>query len=398
LRQRSAIHGADRMRLLLLTGQVALTLTLTVSAALFVRSVQVGLSMSVGLHTGRVVIADADLRLARYDPVRATDFYERAVEKVRLLPGVSSVSFGTGPFFTGGSSTPQLIVDGDTVRLLQNVEEFQAGPDYFATLGIRLVQGRDFVEGDREGSSTVVVVNEALARRLWPGKEALGRRLSVPPTVRDATVVGVAEDGKYLRLAEQNGFAIFAPWRQTAQFGADGALIVRADRNPRALIPSIRAALQSTDPNVPIASLLTMRERIARLLMTQQFGGWLLGGFSLLALMLSVAGTYGLVSYTVERRAHEIAIRLALGAARRHILSQLVVRTFVAVLAGAALGGIAVWWTGRYISRFLFGVTPFDALSLAVAGTLLACAAGAASYFPAIRATRLDPSVALRTE
>jgi len=386
------------MRFLLLAGQVALTLILTVGAALFVRSVQAGLSLSVGLQTDRVIIADTDLRLARYDSARTTEFYERVVGRLRVLPGVSSVSFGTGPFFTGGSSTPALIVDGEPLRLPQNVEEFQGGPAYFAALGIRLLRGRDFVEADREGSGAVVVVNEALARRLWPGREAVGRRLSDPNVMRDATVVGVAEDGKYLRLSEQNGFAIFAPWRQTAQLGADGAVIIRGDTNPRALIPSIRAVLHSTDPNIPIASLSTVRERIARLLMPQQFGQWLLGGFSLMALMLSVAGTYALISYTVAQRTHEIGIRLALGAARRHVLSQVLVRTFGAVLVGAALGGIGVWWTGRYVSRFLFGVTPFDPVSLAVAGSLLACAAVAASYLPARRATRVDPTVALRTE
>lgn len=399
LRQRSgATHGTGRLRFLLLTGQIALTLVLTAGAALFVRSVQAGLSVDVGLPTDRVLIADAGLRLARYDPSRTTAFYESVVVRARLLPGVSSVSFGNGPFFTGGSSTPGVVVDGEPLRLPRNVEEFQGGPAYFTTLGIRLVRGRDIADTDREDTAAVVVVNEALARRLWPGQEAIGRRLSVPPVVRDATVVGVAEDGKYLKLTEQAGLAVFAPWRQTAQFAGSGALIVRAEIDARALIPSVHAVLMSMDPNVPIVSVLTLRERIARLLMPQQFGGWLLGGFSLLALLLAVAGTYGLVSYVAAQRTHEIGVRLALGASRRHILSQLLVGTLGAVLAGMALGGLGVWWTAHYIDRFLFGVISFDPMALAAAGGILTCAALAAGSLPARRAMHVDPLVALRTE
>jgi putative ABC transport system permease protein len=399
LRHRSSVtHGGSRLRFVLLAGQIALTLMLTAGAALFVRSVQAGLSVDVGLQTDRVLIGDADLRLARYDPPRTTAFYESVVARARLQPGVRSVSFGNGPFFVGGFSSPSLDVDGAPLRLPRNVWIFQGGPAYFSTLGIQLVSGRDIADTDREGAASVVVVNAALARRLWPGQEAIGRRLSVSPMVRDATVVGVAEDGKYSRLTEPEGFAVFAPWLQTAQFAGSGALIVRAEADARTLIPSVRSAIVSMDPNVPIVSVRTLRQRIARQLMPQQFGGWLLGGFSVLALMLAVAGTYGLVSYLVAERTHEIGIRFALGASRGRILSGMLSGSLAAVLAGIAAGGLGVWWTARYLNRFLFGVTSFDPIALAAAVSILIGAALVASYLPARRATRVDPMVALRSE
>lgn len=236
-----------------------------------------------------------------------------------------------------------------------------------------------------------------MARECWPGQDPIGRRVSVSPWVRDATVVGVARDGKYTNLTEDGRFVLFIPWRQNPAMGS-GSLIVRGVAGAQSLVGSVRDTISAAEPAMPIVSVSTLKARIGRTVMPQQFGAWLFGVFSALALVLAVFGTYGLVSYLVTRRTHEIGVRVALGAGRLHIVGLMLRSTLTAVVAGTLARGAGAWWTARFIDRFLFGITGQDAISLGVAAAALVVTGLGASCVPALRATRVDPVQSLRAE
>lgn len=296
-----------------------------------------------------------------------------------------------------GNSTPRVIVDGRDLRLAQNVMQFQGGPAYFRTMGFRLLRGRDFADADQPDAQRVAVVNNAFAQRFWPGGDALGHRIGLPPDTIDATIVGVIEDGKYSRLDETQQLAVFGASKQQRSAFARRGLIVRT-ADPKRVIPELQKLIPAVDPAVPVSFVRPLTELIERGVLPQRLGSWLLSGLGAVALMLAVLGIYGLLACLVAQRTYEIGIRVALGAERRDVARLVLGSVVWSVGAGVVAGTITVWWLSSFISKLLFGVGPHDSLALASTLALIAAAALAGAAGPARRATRVDPVVALRAE
>ena len=384
-------------RYLLVATHVALSVILVFGAGLFVRSLQTALGVDVGFDPRRIIVADPDVQAARFDDARKFAYFDAAVKRISSVPGVESVSYGTSAFFMAGNSTPWIVVDGQELRLPRNVMEFQGGPGYVRTMGFRLTAGRDLEETDGPASPRVVLVNVAFAKRFWPDGNAVGHRVSLKPAIMDATIVGVVEDVKYTLRTETPRLAVTGAWKQSMTSHSSTGLMVRSD-NPRRVLATLQQAIPAIDRTVPVTSVRVLEELVERALMPQRLGSWLLGSFSVVAILLAVVGIYGLVAFLVAQRTHEIGIRMALGAERRHIAGLVLAGVFGAVAAGALTGTALVWWLSRFATKFLFGIGPHDTIALAATlGVLLLTAVGAAA-FPARRATRVDPMVALRAE
>ncbi len=279
----------------LLAGQIAMSLLLVIGAALFARSLSAALRTDTGLDAEHVTLASVSFVGSGYDEARQAQFYSVLLKLLSPVPGVERVTFGDVPLASPVSSTPEMIVAGESRRLPENVFILLSGPDYFRTLGIPVRAGRDISARDGPNSEAVVVINESLARRLWPGQDAIGQRFTFLPLSGDVRVVGVVSDGKYGGLREFGRSALYLPWEQNRFLGfSSGAVIVRTDRNTRSLVPLIQQEIRSFDSELSIV-VATLGDRIAELAMPQRLGTTLLGWFSTLALALAVVGGYGAV-------------------------------------------------------------------------------------------------------
>jgi putative ABC transport system permease protein len=387
-----------RSQYALIALQVAFTVVLVFGAGLFVRSLRTAMGVDIGLDASRIVIAETDVEAARFDTARKIAYFEGAVSRLASLPRVESVSYGNGPFFAFGGSTPVVVIDGQEIRLPQNVNEFMAGPGYFRTLGIPLARGRDFAPADDATAPEVIVINTAFARHFWPNADPIGHRVGVPPIVKDAVVVGVVEDGKYRRLDETGKLAIFSAWRQGGPFARSAAVIVRTSGDAGPAVRGVADIVRRLDAQVVVPSALSLQEIIGRALLPQRLGFWLLGSFGFVAVVLGVVGIYGLVTFIVAQRTHEIGVRMALGAKTGDVM-RLVLAGLMAAVIGGGLAGIgAAWLLAGFVNRLLFGIGPHDPAAFAAALGLLLAAAVAGSWLPARRAARVDPMIALRAE
>jgi putative ABC transport system permease protein len=398
LKQVRGSGGTGRSHYALIAVQIAFTVVLVIGAGLFIRSLKTALAVDVGLDVSRVVIADTDVQPAKFDPARKVAYFEAAVSQLASLPSVASVSYGNGPFFAFGGSTPALQIDGQKIRLPQNVNQYMAGPGYFRTLGIPLTRGREFTAADDASAPAVVVINTAFARRFWPDSDPIGHRISALPSIKDAVVVGVVEDGKYQRLDETGRLAIFSAWKQGGSLARSAAVIVRTHGDAGAAARGVGDIVKRIDSQVATLSVLPLQEIIGRGLQPQRLGFWLLGSFGTVGVVLGIVGIYGLVTFIVAQRTHEIGVRMALGARSRDVMRAVLAGLMVAVVGGALAGVGAAWVLAGFVNRLLFGIGPHDPVAFAGALALLFAAAIAGSWFPARRATRVDPMTALRAE
>jgi predicted permease len=396
-------HAFGRLRLrgALLAVQVALCLVLLVGAGLFVRSLQKAIVTDPGFDVEKIALLSVNLGLQRYTEARAENFYGHSVERAEALPYVESASWTTSPQMAQVAPYSLFVsYEGYEPREGEEPEaEFNyVGDDYFKTMGISLVRGRDFGEADIQGATPVAIVNETVARRYFFDRDPVGRSLRVGG--RPATIIGVARDSKYHRLTEEGVPYVYMPLKQNlANVGLETlTLLVRAKGDPAAALAGLREEIKSIDPTLPITGAMTMREHIGRLLMAQRFGSTLLGLFSALTLLLASIGIYGVVAYSVTQRTREIGIRMALGASRKDILKLVVAKSLLPVGVGVAAGLAAALVLTRAINSFLFDVSATDPASFAAAVLLLGLTALVAGYVPARRATRVDPMTALRYE
>jgi putative ABC transport system permease protein len=272
-------------------------------------------------------------------------------------------------------------------------------PGYFPALGLRLIQGRLFDPRDRADALPVAVVNRTAARRLWPGENAVGKRISMEDPVRGPwrTVVGVIEDARRSSLEAEHLVGVYVPLAQSRMF-LPGNLLVRTGTDPARLLPAIRDAIWSVDRDQPLTRIATMEERLASALAPRRFNLVLMGSFSALAFVLGALGIYGVMSYTVSLRTREFGIRIALGAGRGQVLAMVVGEGLALVAVGEALGLAAAWLLHRVVASMVYGVTTTDHVTFGGAALVWAAVALAACYVPARRATEVDPVVALRYE
>ena len=385
------------MRGLLVSGQVAVSMLLLVAALLFVRSLGRALTVNPGFDIDPVLAARLSFVEGRQG---SSDHHavEDIVERIRAIPGVASAAFAEGVPLTiaaGSRTGMDMNVDGRDGPVRVEYSSNQVGPDYFKTMGIRVVQGRDFTDADRRGHSTIIV-NEEFARRYFAPLNPIGRRIrdaQRPDAGRE--VIGVVSNGKYRTLAEEQDAAVYEPFLRGAP-QRQAHILIRASGAPDALIPAVRSAALSVDGSAAV-TVTPMRTALAFALMPSRIGSMLLGLMGALGTILAMVGLFGVVSFTVSRRTAEIAIRMTLGASRKTVLL-LVLRDAGRLIAGGAIAGLVLAWiVTTPLSAFLVsGVRPGDPWSFGGATVLLLAASIAAIWKPAMRAVGIEPWKALK--
>jgi putative ABC transport system permease protein len=391
------------MRNLLVLGQVALTLVLLVGAGLLIQSFSRLQAVDPGFRPEGVLTARVALPPAEYaEPARQIAFHQHLLERLQGLPGVESAAT-IFPLPLGESNMVlAFTVEGRPApppNEVPNTNVRGVSPDYFRVLGIALRQGRVFTHQDVQGSLPVVVVNETMAKKIWPGESPLGKRITFGDPAQPGdwlTVVGVVADVRHQALNEEPGSEAY--WPQYQQPFADASLVLRTSRDPASLADGVRQAVRSLDPNLPVDQIRTMEDRVAQSLAQSRFKMVLLTLFAGLALVLAAVGLYGVVSYSVAQRTHEIGIRMALGAERRNVLRLVVRQGMVVVLIGVAVGLAGAWYASRFLAGQVYGVSAKDPVTFLAVPLVLLAVALLANYLPARRATQVDPLVALRQE
>jgi putative ABC transport system permease protein len=330
---------------------------------------------------------------------KRTAFVDAVQAKLASLPGVESAGainflplsgfWGSRPFVVEGQPAPQ---PGQAPEADDRI----VTPGYFRTMRIPLLQGRDFTEGDRESAPQVVIVNESLARRYFPEGDAVGRRLNFGDERQPSFVeiVGVVGDVKAFGLESQTHNDLYRPYRQVT-FPLI-AFVVKTTIEPEALPSALRRAIQAVDPNQPLFKMLTMERLASDSITLRRVSMILIGSFAAMALALAALGVYGVLSHAVQRRTHEIGVRMALGARHGQLFWRVVLDGLALVGAGAGIGILAALGLSRYLSSLLFGVTPTDPATFALVVAVLGVVALAACSIPAARATRVHPLTALR--
>jgi putative ABC transport system permease protein len=386
------------LRNLLVVGQVALSLVVLIGAGLCVQSLRRLQAIDPGLEPAKVLTASFDLSLNGYNEARGQQFFVQLSERVAALPGVEAVSMARGVAFSAFVWTRSATIEGyqtqPNERLAFNFNVIT--PNYFQTLGTSLVRGREFTPQDVADAPRVVIVNEATARRYWPGEDAVGKRLKYGNVDQFAEVVGVVSNTRDQGLTADPRPAIYAPLLQ--QYAPDMTLHVRTSMEAPTLLAAIRREAQALDATLPVYNMKTLAEQKDGSLYRERMAGALLTLFGLLALLMAIIGLYGVLAYAVAQRTREMGIRMALGACPRALFKLVVGQGMVIVLIGLVIGvGVAFALT-RLIEKLLFGVSATDPLTFAVIPLLLAGVALIACWIPARRAMRVDPLVALRSE
>ena len=404
----SSGHRKSRLQGNLVVAQVALSLVLLIGAGLAVRTMQKALMMDRGFDGENMVLMSMDLTIRGYSEAQGRSFYEELVKRVDALPGVISSSLAkTVPpndwsdrlsvFLPGDEPPPDVLRVRDDLGL--RVDANRIAPNYFRTLGIPILEGREFNNLDRLGTTPVAVVNEKLASRLWPGESAVGRLLSVPfwreprPPVE---IIGVARDTKHRSLLAEMPMLIYLPELQA--YDGRATLVARIGGDPTKLIPAIRREVAALDKDLTLYAVKTMSEQIESTLWQQRTAAGLIGIFGLLAIALAAIGIYGVIAHSVAQRTREIGIRMALGADAQDVRRMIVRQGLRLALTGVVVGLVAAFALTRLMSSLLYGVSATDPLTFVISSVTLVGVALGACLVPARRATRVDPMIALRCE
>ena len=390
------------LRNVLVVTQIAVSVLLLVTAGLFIRNLRNTQHADPGFEIDNGVIASFDLAIAGYNKDRGKLFEQQLLDRLRGSAQIRSAALAEFvPLGSGGNVSP-LYVEGEAVSSSDQIDESSmlnhsaVSTDYFKTLGIPLLSGRDFTDRDNESSPAVIIVNETLARRLAPDGNAVGKRLRMDSQGNFLEVVGVAKDIKYEQLGEEPLFFGYRPLGQRYQPVL--TLHVRTLGDPAGAISQVRAEVKTLDPNLPLTNVMTMQEHMRLPLAPAKLFAWLSSAFAVLTVLLAGVGLYGVMAYLVSTRTHEIGIRMALGAQtagiRRLILGQGMRLTFT----GIAFGLIAAFAFTRILSSLLYGVSATDPATFIGVVVCLVGVALVACYVPSRRATKVDPLIALRYE
>jgi putative ABC transport system permease protein len=388
-------------RAMLVTTQIALALVLLVGAGLMIKSAIRLRDTSIGVDADRVLTLRLDLFGPRFTPDTRTAFYQQLVDRIRAVHGVEFVGLGSCPPVSGSCNGTSLWVPG-TPRLGVGKDPlvgiYWATPDYFSTLGIRVLRGRGFVDSDRSGQPKVLLINEAAARTFWPNVDPIGKIVAVGQGgFHDgATIVGVVSNVRYKALDAAATPDVYVPLWQSGQ--ARMRVFVRSQLDTASLISALSRQVHALDPNLPLSEIKTMDERLGDAMWRTRVSAWLLSAFAALALLLTAIGVFGVMAQTVTQRTPEIGIRMALGAQRRDVLKLVLGRAAIVTGCGVALGVGSALGLTRLIAALLYGVDAADPGTFAAVSLVLATVALTACYIPARRATRIDAVVALRSE
>jgi predicted permease len=383
----------------LLVSQLALSIVLLVAAGLFLRTLRALYTTRPGFDTKSVVIATVDVALQGYDEQRGRRFYTDFERRAASLPGVTGVALAYMlPLGGGGWDTriypAEIIPAPDDPGLKTDINTVSEG--YFSAVHMPIVRGRGFTNADRVGSPPVAVVNEVIARRLWPDADPIGKRFRAGRGGEPVTVIGVVQTAKYRSLIEASRPFFYRPFAQVYQ--SPMTLHVATDGDPRVLIPALRQLARALDEDLPVYRIQTLGDRLEGSVSLERTAAILVTSYGLLALLLAAVGLYGSMAYMVARRTREIGIRMALGARAGLVVRQVLGEALLLASVGAGIGIVIAIPSARLLRNQLFGVSPGDPVTFLLVTVALVMVAVGAALSPAWKATRVDPVVALRTE
>src|SRR6267378_914715 len=388
----------NRLRGLLVISEIALALVALVGSGLFLRSMQNAQKFNPGFESQNLLQMNFDLGALRYDADHGQQFFRDAIERAKTVPGVVSASVSSNGVF-GGGFAGTIFREGEQTDpnnrgTLVNFDDVT--PGHFETMRIPLLSGRDFTDFDREKTTRVAVINEAMARAIWPDQDAIGKRFAIVSDPVLLQVIGVVGPTVVGQIGEDPQPVAYLPMRQ--QYSPFGTLVVRTNTNPEPLIGPVRAQIQPIDKNLAFTNAQTVQQILGQGLWAARMGAALLGLFGALALILASIGIYGVLAYSVAQRTSEIGLRMALGAQPRQVLALVLRQGMLLALIGATAGILVALPVARQAAGLLYGVSATDPLTYVGITLLLMAVALLACYLPARRATRIDPLVALRVE
>lgn len=387
--------GRSRLSDVLVTSQVALSLLLLINAGLFLRSLSNAQSIDPGFDVDKVLVMSLIADTHAYTEATGQVFYHQLEERVGSMPGVESASLSEKLF--GDDQQLGVSVDGYTpppdVSML--IDFNVVGTKYFQTMGIPLSQGRDFTAQDKSDGPGVVIINETMAKRFWPGENAVGKRVGIPgANGLSLEVVGVAKNAKYYNLQEKPMSFLYLPLSQN--YESKVTLNVRTVGDPKGMLTAVRREIETVDKVIPVYGVKTMEEHLGQSLWAARMAGTLFSIFGVMALVLALIGVYGVVAYNVSRRTSEIAIRIALGAQQRQVIRLVLGHAMKLTLIGVVLGLAVAFAITRFASSMLYGMSATDPLTFVAIPLILTTVVLIASFIPARTASKIEPAIALK--
>jgi predicted permease len=399
--QPSGARSASRFRTVLATSQIALSMALLVAAGLFTKSLYNVSRVELGLATDRLVSFAVAPSLNGYTPQQALAFFERVEDAVAALPGATVVSASTVQLIAGNNWNNSVAVQGFEAGPDTNTTASFSliGPDFFQTLGIPVMAGREFTRGDGATAPKVAIVNQAFARKFNLGDRVIGTRISTDRNAAtlDIEIVGLVQDAKYSEVKDAVPPQFFRPYRQGENVGAIN-FYVKAAGDAAALLGPAQAAVRALDPNLPVENAKTMAQQVRENVFLDRMISTLSAGFAVLATVLAAIGLYGVLAYTVTQRTREFGLRMALGADGASVRGMVLGHVARMTAVGGLIGLLAAVGIGRLAQSLLYELQGYDPLVLTVSAGLLALVAAAAGLLPALRASRIEPMVALRQD
>ncbi len=390
------------LRKTLVTAQVTLSLLLLIGAGLFIRSLKNLKDLDPGFHTANLIGFAVDPPMNGYSQQRSLDLYRQLRDNLNALLGVESSALAVIPVLSGDEWDQSMAVEGFQHKPSEIPDPHMQfiSPDYFKTMNVSILLGRDFRMTDGRGAPQVCIVNEKFARRFFKDGLAVGRHIGMggdPGTKLNIEIVGVARDTKYESMRDEVPLEVYQPYHQMP-FVLGMYAYVRTARQPEQTFSSIRQVVNNLDPNLPVFQMKTIQAQMEESLITERLVATLSSGFGILATLLAAIGLYGVMAYMVAQRTREIGVRMALGAASGDVLWLVMKDVVILAAIGIAIGLPAAWGLTRMVKSQLYGIQPNDTLTIVAATLGIACVALLAGYVPARRATHVDPMHALRWE
>jgi len=401
--QPSAARAAIRFRHTLVTGQIALSMALLVAAGLFIKSLNNVASVDLGLDVASIVSFQVAPELNGYEPARSQALFARLEEELAAMPGVTGASAAMVPLLTGNSWGTDVSVEGyeSGPDIDSNSRLNWIGPDYFGTLGVPLMAGREFTAGDALGAPEVAVVNEAFTRKFnLNGREAVGKWMSADGGAGsdlDIQIVGVVQDAGYSHVKQDVPPIFFTPYKQHDGLGYV-TFYLRSALEGNQILGAVPTLVAAIDPNLPVDNLKTLEQQVEDNVYFDRLIGRLSAAFAVLATLLAAVGLYGVLTYTVEQRTREIGVRMALGARGHNVRAMVLKQVSQMTAIGGLIGIVGAYFVGRFAQSLLFGLEGSDPSVMVGVASLLAVVAFSAGYLPARKASRVDPVQALRYE
>jgi predicted permease len=401
------VSGSSTRRGTLVVAEVAMTLVLLVVAGVLMQSLYRLRYANVGFRPDGVITLRTALPSARYGThARRAAFYDEVLGRVSRLPGVLGAGYTTSVPLAWKGATTGFVIEGrppaPDIEYMANHR--QVSTHYLKVIGVPLVEGRYFGDGDQATAQAVVIINQAMARQYWPAEDAIGKRIKTTDDQPDAvpwlTVVGVVGNVRQMGLAAPVNPEMYVPYAQfdSQPWFAPRDLVVRATDDPTGLVSAIKREIHAVDATLPVSHIRPLSELLDDDVAARRIGTIVLIAFATFAVLLAVIGIYGMISYFVVQHTSEIGVRIALGAQVRDVLALVASKGLALALVGVGIGSVGAIWATRLVSGLLYGSSGFDPIVVTLAGLLLVLLASIASYLPARRATTLDPIVALRQQ